>query len=321
MATPLWPTAVLRPVAPGDDAAASTYVERHPPAACRDVATCTWEGRAGRSRALRVLPDACTDLAWDGTHLRVAPPAAAPLHVDVAGATVHVGIRLRPAWAGPLLGHPAGEVAANTPLADLVPPAGRVAVARAEDALAAATTGTVRRAALVALVTALAAHGAPPDPRVGAAADRLARGDRVTDAAAAAATSPRHLRRLFEDHVGLGPKSFQAVARFRRFLHLVRAAPVASRSAEGETLAHHAVACGYSDQAHLAHDCARLAGTTPGRSADAADPRVGPGGRPPSRPTLAAGAVGDRGEPREAGLEPTAQLSPYAASCPVDVPT
>jgi AraC-like DNA-binding protein len=263
VATPLWTTAVLHPVAPGDHPATSTYAEHLPPDACRAVVTCTWEGRAGRARALRVLPDGCTDLAWDGTHLRVAPPVAGPVRFDVGGSAAHVGIRLRPAWAGPVLGQPAGTVAPGTRLADVVGPAGRAAVGRTEDALAATSTGSVRRAALVALVTALAASAPPPDPRVAAAADRLARGDRVTDASTAVGASPRHLRRLFADHVGLSPKSFQTVARFRRFLHLVRTAPVAGRLAEGETLARHAAACGYSDQAHLAHDCARLAGMAP----------------------------------------------------------
>ena len=126
---------------------------------------------------------------------------------------------------------------------------------------------------------------ARPTPRVTAAADRLARGDRVTDAAAAVAASPRHLRRLFEDHVGLGPKSFQTVARFRRFLHVVRAAPAAGRPAEDETQAHHAAACGYSDEAHLAHDCAPAGRYDAAVAAQALlTARLGTGDRPPSVP-------------------------------------
>ena len=68
--------------------------------------------------------------------------------------------------------------------------------------------------------------------------------------------SERQLRRRFHAAAGYGPKTLQRVLRFRRFL-----------AASREDLARAALEAGYADQAHLSRECARLAGTSPGRLA------------------------------------------------------
>jgi methylphosphotriester-DNA--protein-cysteine methyltransferase len=233
----------------------SRYVEHPAPAGGSDAVTCTWIGVGGWARSLRVLPDGCADVAWDGERLRVAPAIAAPVRYQVTPSDVHVGVRLRPAWAGTVLGCPAGDVPPGLPLVEVLDAA---AVARTEDALRTQTSVVARRRALLDLVD-LAAAGARPDPRVVTATELLARGASVADAALAVGASPRHLRRLFRHHVGLGPKAFHRVARLRRFLQATRAAsPVGA-----ESLGRQAAAAGYSDQAHLVHECALLTGSTP----------------------------------------------------------
>ena len=63
---------------------------------------------------------------------------------------------------------------------------------------------------------------------------------------------------LFDEHIGLPPKTLHSIVRFQR----LRAWLAASSPGLG-TLARAAAECGYFDQAHLCRDCARLCGLTP----------------------------------------------------------
>ena len=66
----------------------------------------------------------------------------------------------------------------------------------------------------------------------------------------------RTLQRRFTAEVGVGPKAYQRVVRFRRAFALVSAAPEGGLAAA----AHRA---GYYDQAHLNRDFRRFAGAPP----------------------------------------------------------
>ena len=68
----------------------------------------------------------------------------------------------------------------------------------------------------------------------------------------------RHLERKFRDQVGLGAKHIARIARMHSVLELLQTQPLMSG-------AEIAVACGYSDQAHLIRECQQLAGQTPQR--------------------------------------------------------
>ena len=66
--------------------------------------------------------------------------------------------------------------------------------------------------------------------------------------------SVRQLRRIVLAEAGLGPKAFQRVARFQRFLHLAEL---------GIGLAAAAAHAGYADQPHLTREVSDLSGLTP----------------------------------------------------------
>jgi AraC-like DNA-binding protein len=69
--------------------------------------------------------------------------------------------------------------------------------------------------------------------------------------------SQRRVTQLFHEQVGVSPKTFHRVRRFQSTLRQLRG----RHEVDWADLA---VACGYYDQAHLAHDFRLLAGMTPG---------------------------------------------------------
>jgi AraC-like DNA-binding protein len=79
---------------------------------------------------------------------------------------------------------------------------------------------------------------------------------RVGEAAASLGVSERHLRRLFRDAIGLGPKAFARLTRFRRAIHT-------ATQAKNPRWAEVASFAGYYDQAHLIAEFRALAGATP----------------------------------------------------------
>ncbi len=87
----------------------------------------------------------------------------------------------------------------------------------------------------------------------------------IRDLAAELGTSSRTLRRVFTAAVGLSPKRYALIARFRRAMTQVDRA----RGRWAEV----AAAAGYADQAHLIGDFRALAGLSPAALArgDAAD--------------------------------------------------
>lgn len=72
--------------------------------------------------------------------------------------------------------------------------------------------------------------------------------------------SERHLRRLFRETVGVGPKTFARLARFR---HALGTARDWSRKSARVNWAGLATAAGYYDQAHLIAEFRLIAGVTP----------------------------------------------------------
>lgn len=87
--------------------------------------------------------------------------------------------------------------------------------------------------------------------------------DGVGATAKALAVSPRHLRRLMDEHVGIGPAQYVRLARFIRAMHQV--------PAPGRTLTEVAHAAGYYDQAHFCREFRSFAGMTPQEYRDRAN--------------------------------------------------
>ncbi len=92
------------------------------------------------------------------------------------------------------------------------------------------------------------------DQAVVAATASLRGGVSVHTVAAEVGLSDRQLERRFKSAVGIGPKAYQRVERFQRFLRL---------DGGGASLAERAHRAGYADQSHLTREARRLAGISP----------------------------------------------------------
>lgn len=222
------------------DGRRSTYREFPPSPRVAAVVEAGWIGDAGWARSMRVVPDGCVDLVWNGQGLYVVNTDGRPARMWLPATGMSVGLRLRCGAAGSVLGMPVSDLPHGaTPLAEVW---GRVAFAE--------PLGLSTLEGLVA--------GRDPDPRMLAAVHEL-RTRSVAQAAGHVAISERGLRRKLRDEVGYGPKRLQRVLRFREF---VRRLPSAA------SLADLAADLGYADQSHLGRECLALSGSTPARLAE-----------------------------------------------------
>lgn len=225
--------------------------------------TCIWIGFPGWSpRSLRLLPDGCVDLAWDGTAVTVIPPRAAPVRHNLTARDFTAGVRLRAGWAAQMLQVSIGSL---PDVSDLLDVRSDARFAGTAETLAQMADPAAAARLLARSVACLWPGSLTPDARLLSAIERLAQpGSSVRAAAADAGYSVRELHRRFTSQVGLPPKSFQRVARFQRFRNLM------SSSDAPLTMAEAAALCGYADEAHLAHECHDLAARTPAVLARAA---------------------------------------------------
>jgi AraC-like DNA-binding protein len=86
----------------------------------------------------------------------------------------------------------------------------------------------------------------------------------VAEAASDAGLSDRHLRRLFDVHVGVSPKVLQGVLRMQSVLADIQTALTGPDPEARVRFASLAARHGYFDQAHLTRDFRRLVGASPG---------------------------------------------------------
>lgn len=211
----------VREIAPSPDLAA--YIDAY-----------WWSDDAAE---VRVIPDGCADVIFDGDAAMVVGPMTRPLNTRSAPGMF--GIRFRPGRAALALRAPLTEVTdASVPLRDVVKRFPRITIENADEAM-----------------RKLFAD-ANPDRRVDAAVDRIIRsGGRasIDSVATAAGVSRQHLARAFAYHVGVSPKTFARVMRFRRALTLGARLGGAGAAAE----------LGYFDQSHLIAEFREFAGTTP----------------------------------------------------------
>jgi len=182
------------------------------------------------TRVQRVVPDGRADLLIENTGaVRVVGLWDEVALPELPAGTRIRGVRLRPEAVAAAFRVDASELRnQNVDLSDVV--------------------GSRRSRDLVAWV-----RGVEPDRRA-AAAVRLLERESVDATADALGLSSRQLRRLFDAHVGVGPKTFQRVLRFQRFVQ---------HADEGVPLARAAADAGYSDQAHMSREVLRMSGVTP----------------------------------------------------------
>jgi AraC-like DNA-binding protein len=214
--------------------AAMDYREFPPPPALEGLIKVRWtlagHGAAGAWVAQQAVPDGCVEIItrlagrsrWDGEQpARFAVGLIErPEGFESSGDARFEAIRLWP-WAWALLD--------GRPLADL---RGRWLPFAGPD-----FDAIERR---LALESALAATGRAI----------LAAGT-VAEMARATGMAPRSLQRWFERNVGLPP---------RRYLRLLRFQKAFAQVSEQPSLADHAAAQGYADQAHMARDFRAMAG-------------------------------------------------------------
>jgi AraC-like DNA-binding protein len=173
--------------------------------------------------------------------------------VDYASERTFVGLRLRRGAAAAVLGVPATELLdSRLPLSAFW----GAGADELEERLAAAGDA---HAACRLLEEAVAGRIArAPDLAVAAAVSTLERrrGARIRGLADELGLSERQLRRRCLDALGYGPKTLDRILRFQRLRRLA-----AINGAE--PLPRLAFAAGYTDQAHMTHECVRLADETP----------------------------------------------------------
>jgi AraC-like DNA-binding protein len=259
------------------------YREYPPSPALQAHVACMWTAcvsapvSAQAPHVHRVLPDNCVDILWqdDCRQAYAVGMMSASFVVPAARPVRTVAVRFRPGAAGLFLGMPLHPLTdARAELAELW---GRTAADRLQDALWERDRTDRQRIALVeaallqqlqqlrqrqqlqrrpdveqgwpaaslglrAVAAIEAAHGAMP----------------VETLAAALQVSRQHLALQFRQQVGISPKLFARICRFRRALALLR------DPARGGDLAALAADCGYFDQSHLIRDFHDFADGTPG---------------------------------------------------------
>lgn len=214
-----------------------------------------WRGLDNRESSYDILPDGCVDVVFHvrgpnaslwayGTSSRFQREAIA--HGD------YLGIRFRPGMARFFLDLPADEIT------DRREPLGREFLFRADD-----LSGDIRSDRVFErLDRGLSECLARRDPRLSAidiAIRRIAAsygGVRIDAMAADLGRSRRQLEREFLRTVGLSPKHFAVVSRFRH-----AAARLESRPRD--SLAAIAADAGYADQSHMVRDFRQFAGVPP----------------------------------------------------------
>jgi len=224
------------------------YAELPLPPALDGLVAAVWtlahEGEPTEWIEQEATPDGCIELirravgrsAWNGDQPEIFATGLSehPIRFGFSGDAAFVGIKLWP-WAWEALGGPPCPGFADDWIA--VGP---------ESPLAALVAGDSAEIP-ARLVEALA--NVPPQPGLLAARS-------VDDLLAATGLSPRQLQRWFEREIGMPPRAYLRLLRFRDAMHAIQA----GEASLADTAAEH----GYSDQAHMTRDFRDLAGEPPG---------------------------------------------------------
>jgi AraC-like DNA-binding protein len=173
---------------------------------------------------------------------------------DISAPSCSVGAMLRPGAARALFGATAEELSErHTPLEDLWGAGARLA----EEQLREVADLELRLAELEHLLCARLPTVRGVHPAVAHALERFERHEPVASVVRETGYSHRHFIALFRGAVGLAPKEYSRVIRFRSVLLRASAEPATPWT----TIA---LDAGYSDQAHFSRDFVRFAGMAPG---------------------------------------------------------
>ncbi len=229
-----------------------TYREILPSEALRPWVECFWTRReeAAPTGEHRILPDGCADLVFDladGQAIAVGTMTK-PLLIDARATAEFFGVRFRPGRAAAFLRIPLAEITdARVSLGEIWKewPRERVDVASLEAELLRRLDPDRDRRVDAAIAELIASRGRA----------------RVDTVAKSIGISRQHLARQFLHHVGVSPKTFARVMRFR---NVIDSLPLRLRAERQEIdWARIATEHGYYDQSHLIADFRELGGATP----------------------------------------------------------
>jgi AraC-like DNA-binding protein len=210
------------------------------------------------AQAYRILPDGCADILFDlsgRVDAFVVGPMTRALVLAPGPRDRFLGVRFHPGAASAFLDVPLSTlVDARVGLDAIWPDA-----AEACDEIGEAGAAGRAIGAFEGRLRARLRRGDALEPRIQGIVGELAEAGEstsVADLAARAGITRQHLRRLFAQHVGYGPKKLARILRLRRALRLMQ-------TRRGRTLATLALDAGYYDQAHMNADFRDLAGRPP----------------------------------------------------------
>ena len=216
---------------------------------------------AGRALHVESLPNGRTTLVFRVTEegqrgdVSVAGPRTHALFKNATGIARAVILQFKPGWSAQLLGVAASTLTDRIVLLEDI--WGRSGGDLGPELLTARSLPEVLDQ--LARAIALRTHQTfePASARLARRAVRLLEGDavRVDSVAKQLGVTARHLRRVFTESVGIGPKDFA------RTVRLQRAVRMAATSHDWVRIAANA---GYYDQSHLIADFRELVGLTPG---------------------------------------------------------
>ena len=233
------------------------YREYAPPERLRPYVECFWSVETSESIPdYPVLPDGCVDIVFSPDRgLDIVGTMTHARNFPIAADAPQVGVRFRPGMAHGFVRASGSQTTDElVPLAETWGAKGRELEARMNDASPSDRRIALLEAQLVdpsapGVVQKIAAHIVANHGQV-----------RVDDLAFDAGMSARHLRRVFVEQLGLSPKHFCRVIRFRHSL-------VRIRGAERGDLTQVALDSGYYDQAHFINEFREFSGSSPGEFA------------------------------------------------------
>jgi AraC-like DNA-binding protein len=252
-----------------------TVREWRPAAALARHVACVWAQTVSPHSAAfthRKAPNGSVELVCAvGSMPRILGPQTGPIEETLASGTTIVGVRLRPEAAASVLGLPSSTLVNLTLGTDEL--WGDRGDALQEHVGVARSVGEAA-VHLQRTVCERLAGATAPDPVVAEGVRRLTSGRRagVASMAASLFISERQLRRRFEAATGLTPTTLHRILRFQRFLALAWTSDRPSTQ-----IGRLAVEAGYTDQAHLNRETARLEGRSPPAFLSESEQRCGCG--------------------------------------------